>query len=340
MKSVYLIKKGDAASAFEIRESEKPKIGENQVGISVECFGLNYADVLARNGLYKEAPAMPSVIGYEVVGKIDEVGSNVDQDLIGKRVVAFTRFGGYSEYVVTPADAIAEIGDMEAEKAVCIATQFVTAYYMSFESLNLFKGNKVLVHSGAGGVGLALIQMCKLKGCEVYATAGSDEKLAFMKEQGADHVINYNNDDYVSSINQLLKGDRLDATFNAIAGSTYKKDMKLVGSGGKVLLYGGSERSGKKWGIFSTLAFVKRMGIIIPIGLMMQSKSLIGVNMLAIGDNKPDVLNRCLTEVTKLVLSGDLNPHVGAKYNVKDIAKAHSFLEGRASIGKVAIFWK
>jgi len=338
-KAVYLIKQGKASEAFEVREDAIPNLKPHEVGIKVEAFGLNYADVMARNGLYREAPPLPAVLGYEVVGEIVDVGSDVDKTNIGKRVVAFTRFGGYADYAVTEVIGFAEIGELDAGQALSIATQYVTAYYMAYDVTNLFEGDRVLVHAGAGGVGTALIQLCKRKGCEVFATAGSDDKLDYMRDQGADHVINYRSEDYEESVNQLLQNKRLDVTFNPVAGSTFKKDFRLLGSGGRLLLFGGSERSGKKWGIFSTLNFLRKMGLIIPIGTMMRSKSIIGVNMLKIGDNKPKTLQRCMQNVTELVKNKEVVPHIGGEFSVSEIAEAHAFLESRESIGKIVIKW-
>jgi NADPH:quinone reductase-like Zn-dependent oxidoreductase len=340
MQAIYLVKNGDAATAFELRETADPIPSSSEVRIKVEAFGLNYADVMARNGLYREAPALPCVLGYEVVGRIDQVGENVANDLIGKRVVAFTRFGGYAEYALTNPKAFTLIDDLDAGAALSIATQFVTAYYMAYELTNLFPGDRVLVHAGAGGVGTALIQLCKRKGCEVFATAGSEEKLSYMREQGADHVIDYRKHDYAVEVKRLLGEQRLDLIFNPIAGSTFKKDYTLLGSGGRIALFGGSERSGKKWGIFSTLNFVRKMGFLIPIGTMMRSKSILGVNMLKIGDNKPATLHRCLQEVAELVLKGEVKPHIGGRFSSKEIAKAHALLEDRKSIGKIIVTWE
>lgn len=339
MKAVFLKKLGKADEAFEIRSCEKPVATKNEILIKVIAFGLNYADVMARNGLYREAPPLPSVLGYEVVGTIEEVGPDANPDLIGKRVVAFTRFGGYAEYVLSNDMAIAEIGNMDIDAALSIATQFVTAFYMSSVVTNLFKGDKVLIHAGAGGVGTALIQLCKMKGCRVFATAGSKEKLDLMKSLGADFVINYRTQNYQKEISNILGVDRLDVTFNPIGGSTFKRDYSLLGSGGRLLLFGGSERSGKKWGLLSTLNFVRKMGIVIPIGTMMRSKSIIGVNMLKIGDNKPKTLQYCMTEVVKLVNNGSLKAHVGGVFQVDEIAKAHALLEGRQSKGKITVHW-
>lgn len=340
MKAIYLVKNGPSANAFELRDCDTPNPGSKEVRIKVEAFGLNYADVMARNGLYREAPPLPSVIGYEVVGEIDEVGEGMDTALVGKRVVAFTRFGGYAQYAITTDFGFAVINDLDAGMALSIATQYVTAYYMAYEMNNLFPGDRVLVHAGAGGVGTALIQLCKLKGCEVFATAGSPEKMEYMKEQGADHTINYRTQDYTSVIQKQLGNERLDVTFNPIAGSTFKKDFALLGSGGRLVLFGGSERSGKKWGILSTLNFVRKMGLMIPIGTMMRSKSVIGVNMLKIGDNKPMALSRCMQEASKMVMDGSLKPHVGGTFAHSEIAEAHDLLESRKSIGKIIVRWQ
>lgn len=339
MQAIYLVKNGSADQAFEQRETAKPQPGNKEVRIKVEAFGLNYADVMARNGLYREAPPLPSVIGYEVVGLIDAVGADMDDALLGKRVVAFTRFGGYAQYAVTTELGFTAIGDLDAGFALSIATQYVTAYYMANDLNHLHPGDRVLVHAGAGGVGTALIQLCKMKGCIVFATAGSAQKLEYMRSLGADFVINYRQEDYEQAVQKNLAGERLDISFNPIAGATFKKDFRLLGSGGRLVLFGGSERSGKKWGFFSTLNFVRKMGLIIPIGTMMRSKSVMGVNMLKIGDNRPHVLNRCMKQVADLIISGRLEPHVGGRFNVSEMAEAHSLLESRQSMGKIIVTW-
>jgi len=340
MKAIFLTKKGAANNAFEIRETPKPICGSNQVLIKVECFGLNYAEVMARNGLYGDAPKMPSILGYEVVGVIESAGENVEKNCIGKKVVAFTRFGGYAEFAVTDKNAFAEIGDMDSGDATCIAVQFATAYFMAYEQTNLFPGDKVLIHAGAGGVGTALIQLCKLKGCFVIATAGSNDKLMYMKNLGADEVINYRESDYSELIEHKFDKEKLDVTFNPMGGKSFKKDLKLIGSGGRVILFGGSERSGKRLGILSSLGFVFRMGLILPIALMMKSRSVIGVNMLKIGDNKSSTLARSMKTVVEMAKTGQLKPHVGARFKADEIGKAHALLESRNSVGKVVLFWE
>ena len=340
MKAAVLVKTGNSDSAFEIQEKELPRPKENQLLIKVEGFGLNYADVMARNGLYNDAPPVPCVLGYEVVGRVEKVGKGTDESWIGKRVTALTRFGGYAEYAVTDVMACAEISEeLSVGEAAALCTQYTTAYFAAYEMVNLHEGDKIMLHAAAGGVGIAIIQLAKLKGCKVFAMAGSDEKLEFLKSLGADHVINYRKQDYEAEVNKILNGDKLDVCFNSVTGSTFKKDMRLLSSGGRLVIYGAAERSGSKWGIFSTLNFVRKMGLIIPIGLLMKSKGVIGFNMLSIANDRPHVLKRCMTNVVKLALEGQLKPVVEKEFSAEEIGEAHALFESRNSIGKIALKW-
>ena len=338
-EAVVLIQKGKAQKAFEIRKIQLAEPNDHEVLIEVESFGLNYADVMARNGLYREAPPLPCVIGYEVVGKVTKVGSKVSSDWLEKRVVGFCRFGGYAKHVVTNETAIVEIEEMNAADSLSLCTQSVTAYYMANFISPIRAGDHVLIHAAAGGVGTILIQLAKKMGAVVYAKIGSELKHDVVKSLGADFVINYKQSDYVQQMEYFLNGARLDISYNPIAGATFKKDFKLLGSGGRLLLFGGAEMSGTKWGILSTLNFVRKMGMVVPIGLMMRSKSILGVNMLKIADNKPQIMTHCLQQVVELYKAGEIVPHIGANYPVSEIAKAHEELESGTTIGKLAIHW-
>lgn len=339
-EAMVLIKKGPASEAFKRRKIEIDGPKSNEVVIESEAFGLNYADVMARLGLYREAPPLPCVVGYEVVGTIKAIGADVSKDLMGKRVVAFCRFGGYAKHVVTQDYAVVPINETPAQDALVLCTQAVTAYYMAEYLTPIHKGEKVLIHAAAGGVGTILIQLAKRKGAIVFAKIGDESKRKLVEELGADHVINYNQSDYCEQLSALLKSDRLDVSFNPVAGSTYKKDMALLGSGGRIVLFGGSELSNGKFGFFSQLNFVRKMGLILPIGLMMRSKNVLGVNMLKIADNRPMVLAECLNEVVKLFMNGELKPQSGGVYPVDKIAEAHAALENGKTTGKLTIKWE
>ncbi len=335
----FLVKKGDANHAFELRDFQLNDPTSDEIMVEVEAFGLNYADVMARRGLYQDAPPMPCILGYEVIGKIIACGPDAKQDLLGKRVAAFCRFGGYAKHVVVNDYAVVPVGDQNAIELLGLCTQGVTAYYMAEYLTSIHPIDKVLVHAAAGGVGTLLIQLAKLKGAEVIAKVGRKEKEPYVLDLGADHVVNYNNSDYISEIKKHLKGGKIDISFNPVSGSTYKKDMSILNSGGRMILFGGSELSNGKWGIFSKLNFVRKMGMVLPIGLMMNSRNILGVNMLKIADNKPKVLEHCLFSVIELYNQGEITPKVGGEYTSDQLAEAHAALESGKTTGKLGVRW-
>ncbi len=340
MKAVVLHKYGTPSEAFEMRDVAAPNCGASQVLIKVEAFGLNFADVLARKGLYPDVPDRPCILGYEVVGTVEEQGADVSENMVGKRVVGLTRFGGYAEYAVTDFRACGILSDgYDAGKALALATQYTTARVCFSETVNLYPGDKVLVHAAAGGVGIALCQMAINAGCEVFGTAGSPKKLDFLREMGVQHPVNYRETDYGKVIAKKLNGEKLDATFNSLAGKSVKKDMKLLGAGGRLVIFGAASRVGGMSGFFGSLKLLFQTGFFTPLRLIMSSKSIIGVNILKLGDRKPQIVAKCLNEVVREAEIGKLNPVVKETYQIDDLSRAHLALEKRSSIGKVAVFW-
>lgn len=335
-EAIFLVRKGTAKQAFEKQKISLPALKDHEVLIESEAFGLNYADVMARNGLYREAPPMPCVIGYEVVGRIIEVGAKGNPNLVGQRVLAFCRFGGYGRHVITTQLAVLQIGDLPSAEVLALSTQGVTAYYMSDYLAPIQKGDRVLIHAAAGGVGTMLIQLAKRKGAEVIAKVGSAQKEHLAKEMGADHTINYKSQDYYESLKDTPK---IDVSYNPFGGSTFKKDFKLLRPGGKLFLFGGSELSGGKFGFISSLNFLRKMGVLIPAVLMMSSKSILGVNMLKVGDHSPQVMNDCLAAVLQLYKNKEIKAVVGKVYPVDQIAFAHEYLESGNSTGKISVLW-
>jgi NADPH:quinone reductase-like Zn-dependent oxidoreductase len=340
-EAMVLVKNGAAQHAFERRTISLSEPTLDQVVIESEAFGLNYADVLARKGMYREAPPLPSILGYEVVGRIIKIGKNVDPDLQGKRVSAICRFGCYARHVIAFDSAVIEIGELTpAEEAMSLCTQAVSAYYMAEYIAPIHKGDRVLIHASGGGVGTNLIQLAKRKGAEVFAKIGDASKAELVKSLGADHVINYNESDYVKQVRKILDGNRLSTIYNPISGSTFKKDLTLLSAGGKLFLYGIAELSTAKWGVFSELNFLRKVGLLLPVRLMVQSKSILGVNMLKIADNCPEILANCMENVLKLYNAGVLKPKIGGKYHVNDLHIAHFDFESRKTTGKLTVFWE
>jgi NADPH2:quinone reductase len=338
MKAWTLVAQGDPHRAFALLDHAVPVPTAQQVRIRVEGFGLNYADVMAMKGLYRDAPPVPAVIGYEVVGRVDEVGAAVPQDLLGRRVVAMTRFGGYAEVACTDHRACAIVpDDMPLGEAAALATQGATAWMMARMLCPLFKGQRVLVHSAAGGVGHLLVQLALASVCEVYAVAGGPLKMEFLRRLGAQHVIDRRSGPYQEGVARALSGDRLDVSFNPVAGSTFRRDMRLLGAGGRLVLYGGAERGAL--GPFGTLRFVWRMGLVVPILLMMRSRSLIGVNMLHLSDHRPALVAQAMQGAVEDHRNGVLRPHVHGVYEAVHLIDAMMALASGHTMGKVVVGW-
>lgn len=339
MKAIYLIQHGRADAAFELRETTKPVPKAGEVLIEVEGFGLNFADVVARKGQYRDAPPLPSVIGYDVVGKIARCGSNVQGFTEGDRVTAMTRFGGYAEFVVTDARAVVKVkNDAPLTEVGSLTTQYCTAYYCAAEMVNLFEGDKVVIHSAAGGVGSALLQYALHKNCEVFATTGSAHKVELLKKAGAHHVINTAGDHFDEVLLQLTKGEGVDVIFDAVGADFIPKGLNSLNAGGRIVCYGAAGMNDSS-NIFSQLIKGIQFGIYHPAVFMMNSKSLLGVNMLRIADKKPTTLKRCLDNVVRLYEQGVFTPSPGRVFNVSEIASAHEFMESRQSTGKIMCVW-
>lgn len=339
MKGIYIVRHGDADEAFEVRETPKPVPKPGEVLVKVEGFGLNFADVMARKGMYEDAPPIPSLIGYDVVGTVERVGSNVTHLLEGDRVTALTRFGGYAEFALTDARAAAKISNhISIPEATALTTQYCTAYYAAAEVVNLFEGDRVLIHSAAGGVGTALMQYAKYKKCEIFATTGSSSKVEMLKQMGAHHVIDTSKVDFDDYIEEKTKGDGVDVIWDAVGADFMRKGIKILAPGGRIVCYGAAQMTDAT-NIFSKIAKGLQFGIYHPAIFMMSSKSLIGVNMLKIADGKPEVLKRCLQNVVRLVEEGVFKPQTGKVFKAADIAEAHKYLESRKSTGKVACQW-
>lgn len=341
MKAVFLTKKSTAQKSFEIQETNKPKIQPNEILIKVSAFGLNYADVMARLGLYPEMPPMPAILGYDVCGEIEEIGDQVTGFQIGDHVLALTRFGGYAEYAVSDSRACMAIDtSLPSYKKLAMATQLSTAYYAAVECVNFHEGDNVLVYAAAGGVGLGIVQIALNKKCNVIAVASSSEKLSFLKSIGVTHTINYKEQDIFQYLKDHKLYRKVDFIFDSVGGDYVKKGMRAIQNGGKYVLFGASKLSGPKNKIKVIFEAIKfGTTFYSPPQFLMPSKSIIGINMLAIADNKPEVIARCMRRVYDFYQDGII-PHIAGKnYPIEDLAKAHDLLEHGKTIGKIAIEW-
>ncbi|MFA5816335.1 MAG: zinc-binding dehydrogenase [Bacteroidales bacterium] len=340
MKAIFLVRNGDSKDAFEIRDTAVPSPGIGEVVVKVEASGLNYADVMARRGLYRDAPPIPSILGYDVAGRIHSIGPDTPGFKVGQRVAAMSRFGGYAEYTLTQASAVIPLSDtMDFGLATALATQASTAVYCADFAIRLFKGDRVLIHAAAGGVGTLLVQLAKAKGCIVYGSA-SRQKHAYLKDIGVDFPIDSHSDNPEEKIADALAGEKIDVVFDNIGGLSFKKGFQMLGAGGRIVAYGtAAQNRGKNSNRMNTIRVGLGFGFYSPIPLIVQSQSMVGVNMLKIADHKPMLLKEVMAEVGRLTEEGIIRPVLGKAFPADQVAEAHEFLESRQSTGKIALLW-
>ena len=338
MKAIYLKKYGASDKAFDIRETVRPAPDANQVLIKNTHFGLNFADVVARRGLYPEAPKNPAVLGYDVAGHVVAVGDRVTNVKKGDRVAALTRFGGYAEYSVTMSEGVSILpDDISMEVGTALATQACTAYYAAIQCINLNEGDNVLVQAAAGGVGTILTQIAKSKGCTVFGTA-STHKQHVLRDNGVDFSIDYTAENFTKVISDTLNGNQLDVVFDSIGGKAFKQGWKLLKPGGFMVNFGAAAQvSGNNK--LKSLGVVTGSGLFSPLQLLMSSKSMVAVNMLKIADHKPKLFQKVFQGVMEMANDGIIKPIIDSTYEATDIAEAHAKLESRKSAGKIVMKW-
>jgi NADPH:quinone reductase-like Zn-dependent oxidoreductase len=335
MRSVWIVRTGPP-EALEVRDGPEPAPGPGQVLVRVRASGVNFADCMARLGLYPDAPPRPCVVGYEVAGTVERLGAGVDGGLApGQRVVALTRFGGYAEAVAVPAAQVFPLPDsMSFEEGAAIPVNYLTAVLMLRHFANVRAGDTVLVHAAAGGVGTAAIQLCRLAGATVIGTA-SAAKHAFLRDLGVAHAIDYRTEDFETEARRLTGGRGVDIVLDATG--AFRKSYRTLAPLGRLVCFG---ISGATTGPTpSRLAAVKRLVTLPffhPIRLMNDNKAVIGVNLGHLWD-RIDMLRREMLDLLGDCAAGRLKPHVGATFPLAEAARAHRLLQERGNVGKVLL---
>src|SRR5690606_17777438 len=240
MKAWTVVRIGDPQEALELAELPNPEPKAGEVLVKVEAAALNFFDILQCQGKYQEKPDLPFTPGAEIAGVIEKAGDGVDIQL-GQRVLATPQLpsGGLAEWVVVKQEGIFPIPDsLSYSEAASLFITYQTAYFALHRTARLQKGETLLVHAGSGGVGSAAIQLGKAAGATVIATAGSDEKTAVCKELGADQVINYRTEDFVSIVKEATGGKGANVIFDPVGGDTFDRSRKCIAFEGRILVIG------------------------------------------------------------------------------------------------------
>jgi NADPH:quinone reductase-like Zn-dependent oxidoreductase len=301
------------------------------VRIEVAAAGINFADVMARMGLYPDAPKTPCVVGYEVAGTILELGEGVEGLIPGQRVLASTVFGGYASQVAVPAaDVFALPEELSFEQGAAIPVNYGTAWAGLIGYGVLQAGERVLVHSAGGGVGIAATQIAKRTGAEVYGTA-SPGKHARIRELGIDHVIDYTASGWERGLPQF------DVILDAIGGKSFRKSYSLLRPGGRLVAFGASSVvSGERKNVITALRAVARMPRFSMIKQMSESKAVIGLNMLTLLKDRGTIAP-WLEPLRPMLDDGTVNPVIAGAFSFDEAGAAQTMIVERRNVGKVVL---
>lgn len=336
MRQIWIPRFG-APDVLEVREEDDPTAGAGEVRIRVDAAGINFADIMARMGLYQDAPPPPMVVGYEVAGVVDEIGPGVDDLSVGDRVLCLTRFGGYADVVVAPRIQVAKLPDtLSSEIAAGIPVNYLTAYLMLVELGNVQAKHTVLVHAAAGGVGQAALALCKDVGATVVGTA-SAPKHERLRELGAAHCIDYRSEDFEQEVMTFTKNQGVDIVLDAVGGTSFRKSYRCLAPMGRLFMFGASSiATGKTRNLLTAVGGVMRMPWFRPITMMNDNKGVFGVNLGHLWE-RSDALADMLGSVLAKVNAGALEPTVDRSFGFDEAAEAHRYIQDRKNFGKVVL---
>ncbi|MFN2515791.1 MAG: medium chain dehydrogenase/reductase family protein [Pyrinomonadaceae bacterium] len=336
MRQVVTTRNG-GVEVLRIEERPDPQPNSGEVLINVRAAGLNFADILARQGLYPDGPKKPCVMGYEVAGIVEAAGDGVDQSLLGKSVVAMTRFGGQSEKVAVRADQMfAKPESLSFEEAAAIPVNYLTAYALLVVMGGLRSGESVLIHNAGGGVGLAALDIAKKIGASTYGTA-SPNKHEFLRDRGLNHPIDYRNQNWLPVLKELTNGRGVELVIDPIGGSHWKKSYAALRATGRLGMFGVSAASanGLK-GKFKLLKAAAQMPRFHPLGLLNKNRGVFGLNLGHMW-HEPEKVAAWMRVILDGVREGWIRPYVDKAFPFDQAGEAHRFIEERKNIGKVVL---
>jgi len=337
MKAAFVTKYG-GPEVLEIRQAPEPVPGIHQVLVRVRAIGLNFADIFGRLGVYPGTPKPPFVPGLEFSGDVAGMGSAVTGFEVGQRVMGYIRLGSHAEYVLVSANLATVLPEsMTYEEGASFLATSLTAYHGLIRLANLRNGERLLVHAAAGGVGLATVQMARALGAEIFATAGTEEKVNLVRAHGADIVVNYNTMDFADEILRATNSYGVDVVMDSVGGEVFKKSWGILAQMGRYVLFGvsGVTSAGaiNRLRAASVFSFMRP---IFPPSLMSANKAIFGFNLGTL-TGKELYFRDAVLEMVQFYNRGILKPVIGKVFSFDKIVEAHTYLQMRQSVGKVVV---
>lgn len=339
MKAIFLERHG-APEVFRDRLVGDPELGLRSVKLRVEAAGVNFADLLQRLGLYGHAPKLPYIPGFEVAGEVMECGPNVTSFSVGDRVVALIPTGGYSDTVVADDLAVKKIPPgISPEEAAAIPVNYLTAWFCLFNFGFLAKDERVLIHTAAGGVGVAAVQLAIDRGAKVFATAGSEEKLRFVEKMGAEHCVSYLQSDWADQMRRISEPGGIDVVLDSVGGECLQRSYELLAPLGRLVSFGLSKAvSGPSRNWINTALAWWRTPRFSPLDLIERNVAVSGFHLGLLG-SKVDAVTDAFDQILLKASAGILTPVVSETFplSAAGAAEAHHFMHARRNKGKVVL---
>ena len=320
MQAVQILTTG-SPDVLTARELPMPALGPGEVMVRIEASGVNFIDTYFREGRY---PAhLPYTLGQEAAGVVTALGAGVTEVKTGDRVAWCGVPGTYAQYAVAPAKRLVRLPDaVSTTQAAAAMLQGMTAHYLSHSAYSIQPDDEVLIHAGAGGTGLLLIQMAKWRGARVFSTVSTEEKAALARDAGADEVILYTREDFAAKVKKLCSGPGLHAVYDSVGKTTFDKSLEVLRPRGTMVLFGGSS------------------GAVPPFDLI--KLSLLGSLYITRPTLKDYIATREDLEaragdVFRGIAEGSLKLRIGHSYPLANAAQAHRELESRRTTGKLIL---
>jgi NADPH2:quinone reductase len=321
MKAIVFAQTG-GPEVLALSDIPKPEARPGMVLIRVHAIGVNFADVRFRQGLYVVKPKLPDTPGMEAAGVIEALGEGVTDLKVGARVTAFT-VKSYAEYCQAPASMVIPLPDaVSFVDGAAFPIQVLTAYHMLHTADSTGPGRTVLVHSAAGGVGLAAVQLARIAGARVLGTVSSDAKAQLVKDHGADAVINYVTEKFADEVLRLTEGRGVDLILDAVGKPTFEEGFRCLAPFGHLILYG---RAGGPTDPLNVATLSAR------------SHKVSGFMVPTVTRNFPDKTRDSANHCFALMREGRLKLHIGKTFGLAEAADAHRYLESRQSTGKLIL---
>ncbi|MBI3698449.1 MAG: quinone oxidoreductase [Acidobacteria bacterium] len=320
MKAIRVHQHG-GAEVLRYEDVPVPSPGPGEALVKIEAAGVNFIDIYFRQGLYKSA--LPIILGQEAAGMVEAVGAGVSDVKAGDRVAYAGTLGAYAQYAAAPAARLVKLpGGIDARSAAAAMLQGMTAHYLATATFPLGPGHTALVHAAAGGVGLLLIQMAKMRGARVFGTVSTEEKARLAREAGADEAILYTSQDFQAETMRLTGGKGVDVVYDSVAKTTWEKSLHSLRPRGMLVLYGNASGAAPA---------------IDP--LLLSQRGSLFLTRPKLGDytaTREELLQRA-GDVLGWVASGKLKLRIEHVYPLEQAAEAQQALEGRRTTGKVLL---